>query len=556
MRYIDSSIRAAEETVAFWMQETVQAGIRELRCQSGYFTLEGLSLLLPAIKKCANEGSIVRLLIGSNQGVTVASHVAFIAGTLGIPRENVSIGIVSFGSSLFHPKAYHVVRSDGSETAYVGSANLTGPAIEGSNIEAGVILDTKESDSSAVLQKISRTVDDWFSKRLDGMSLINEAVDVDNLLASGHLAFTAQKFTGAAEGDADEAEIKTRVLRPRLRPIFKLPHIEKESAEETRKAKGIMSRKLRVARLVERPEFLRNTEASYHYPQGTHPGHLLAILYYFSGDRRGTAFDNEYIRLNGSLGAGRLAAYRRQIKYKMLAAIELGLITDVRMAEDVDIYEPQLTEVGQRLWALVESYLDERDLTIEADGDGDLSSRMPKSVSFYIEVIRSAQEQSAELRELLFSIVLNMSAVTQLLQLVYQQERSKVVSKARIYETFFDSAPVRAFCDRMGIEPATHEGARHRCPFLINLLDSCGVVTQNQSYVTIERLALSPGMLISDDGDYTVGEQRFTAVTSSWPTAPRDLSADDMAELRGLFGDDFLTEQYYLKELVEIPNGQ
>jgi hypothetical protein len=150
MRYIDSSIRSSEETVAFWMQEAVQAGIRELRCQSGYFTLEGLSLLLPALKKCASDGSTVRLLIGSNQGVTVASHVAFIAGTLGIPRENVSIGIVSFDGSLFHPKAYHIVRTDGTQTAYVGSANLTGPAIEGSNIEAGVILDTREADTSAL----------------------------------------------------------------------------------------------------------------------------------------------------------------------------------------------------------------------------------------------------------------------------------------------------------------------------------------------------------------------------------------------------------------------
>jgi hypothetical protein len=39
MRYIDSSIRSAEETVAFWMHEAAQAGIRELRFQNGYFTL-------------------------------------------------------------------------------------------------------------------------------------------------------------------------------------------------------------------------------------------------------------------------------------------------------------------------------------------------------------------------------------------------------------------------------------------------------------------------------------------------------------------------------------
>src|SRR5581483_11678698 len=275
------------------MQEAVQAGIRELRCQSGYFTLDGLSVLLPALKQCASDGSTVRLLIGSNQGVTVASHIAFIAGTLGIPRENVSIGIVSFDGSLFHPKAYHVVRTDGMQTAYVGSANLTGPAIEGSNIEAGVILDTRETDASAVLEKISNTVDAWFTSRLDGLSIINAPVDVDNLLASGQLSFTA---TRQARGESEERATgaEPRVTRPRLRPIFRLPGIEREEPERPREPGAPREARERTTtrrlptRRRERQQFIRNTEASYHYPQGTHPGHLLAILYYFSGDRSGT----------------------------------------------------------------------------------------------------------------------------------------------------------------------------------------------------------------------------------------------------------------------------
>jgi superfamily II DNA or RNA helicase len=58
------------------------------------------------------------------------------------------------------------------------------------------------------------------------------------------------------------------------------------------------------------------TEASYCYPQGTHIGHLLSILKYFgSGQREGTHFDDNYIRLRGGLGEGRIALYRRQVKY-------------------------------------------------------------------------------------------------------------------------------------------------------------------------------------------------------------------------------------------------
>jgi hypothetical protein len=121
------------------------------------------------------------------------------------------------------------------------------------------------------------------------------------------------------------------------------------------------------------------------------------------------------------------------------------------------------------------------------------------------------------------------------------------------YDSFFDSKPVRAFCDLMGIEVATHEGARHRCPYLINLLDACGIVTQSQTVVTTEKLALSPAMLVMDERSYDVGQRRLAAIVADWPRAR--LPAGDLAELRELFGDDFLTEHYRLQELVEIPNG-
>ncbi|MGD9923113.1 MAG: hypothetical protein AB7V13_16965, partial [Pseudorhodoplanes sp.] len=170
---------------------------------------------------------------------------------------------------------------------------------------------------------------------------------------------------------------------------------------------------------------------------------------------------------------------------------------------------------------------------------------------------RRALEVSPELRELWFSFVLNMPAVKQLLQLLYHQVRVRSVSKCRIYSSFFESKPVMAFCDEMGIVPATHEGARHRCPFLINLLDSCSIVTQNQDSVMVEKLALSADLLIKPEDDYdTVGRSRLAAIISSWPTAPASLSASDMNDLRRLFGDDFLSERYYLRELVSIPDEQ
>lgn len=546
MRYIDSSARVVEQTVAHWMKQTVDAGIKEFRCQAGYFTLEGSGLLLPALKECAATGATVRVLVGSNGSVTVASHVAFVAGTLGVPQKNVSLGVVTFASSLFHPKTYHFVRKDGSKTAYVGSANLTGPAISGLNIEAGVILDTNESDPASVLDRISGTVDQWFARGLPGLFIVSNASDVDTLIASGILAVVpAQSEREAIEREIKDDALRTRTARHRLAPIFALPAIE-TPVEEPRSLRRVRTR-------IEERRFLRLTEASFHYPQGTHLGHILAILYYFSGDRTGTPFDNEYIRLAGSLGSGRIAHYRRQIKYKLLAAMELGLLEDIRLTEDADGYVPRISEEGTRFWALIGGFLDRSVLLFQEDEEGGFSSKMPESPVFYNSLIHDACAVSDALRNFVFGIFLNMPAVKQMLQLIYYQERTRTVQKARIYETFFDFDPVKRFCDAMGIEPGTLEAARHRCPLLLNILDSCGVVSQDTSSIHVEKLAISAPLLIAEGEDESAGARRYEAIVKGWASGKFTISEDDANGLRDLFGERFLTPRYYLRELMQIP---
>ena len=545
MKYIDSSARIADETVAHWMKRTVESGILEFRCQAGYFTLDGLSLLLPALKECSAAGATVRLLLGSNDSATIASHVAFVAGTLGIPQSNVSLGVVTFASSLFHPKTYHFVRKDGSKTAYVGSANLTGAAISGLNIEAGMILDTKDADSSLVLDKISGKVDEWFANQLPGLFVVSKPSDVDDLLGSGILALTATRSErDIPESDGREREPRTRIARHRLTAVFALPTIE-SVAEEPRKLRRVRTR-------VEERRFLRATEASFHYPQGTHLGHILAILYYFSGDRSGTPFDDRFIRLAGSLGSGRIAHYRRQIKYKLQAAMELGLLEDVRLAEDSDTYVPRLSEDGAKLWTLISNFVDPALLALQEDEEGGFSSKMPESPAFYNGLLRGAFAKSSELRIFALSIFLTMPAIKQMLQLLYQQERTRSVQKARIYETFFDFDPVKNFCDAMGVDPGTTEAARHRCPFLLNVLDSCGVITQSASSIRVEKLAVSPDMLVAEGEDEGVGPLRLEAIGKGWASGEFALSEKDTVGLRELFGERFLTERYYLPELMEI----
>ncbi len=484
MRYIDSGLREANQTVANWMSETLTAGVSEFRCQAGYFTLEGSSLLFPFLKKCAAEGASIQILIGSNECATLATHVSYLAGILGVPQPNVDLGVVSFEGALFHPKVYHFVRTDGSQTAYVGSANLTGPGIAGLNVEAGVILDTDNGDEDEVLQSIVERIRFWFRHRLPGLMPISSASDIEELLLAGYLGLRPVRVDLESGEGNGKGETK-RPPRARLSSIFQLPVVE-ETAYAARWRGGTRL----PASEAEHRRFLRATEASFHYPQGTHLGHILAILWYFSGKREGTAFDDAFIRLNGSLGAGRIAAYRRQVKYKLLAAIELGLVTDIRFAENDAAYSPELTQDGHRLWELLKSFVDTNDLVLVADDGGEYSSTTQKPTAYYNRLMLELLLMFKEARDLYMTIMLNMPAVQQMLQLLYYQERTRVVRKTRIYETFFTTRPVVDFCDSVGIEPQTLESAKHRCPFLINILESCDIVEQGTYDIEVKKLAL------------------------------------------------------------------
>ena len=98
------------------------------------------------------------------------------------------------------------------------------------------------------------------------------------------------------------------------------------------------------------------TEASYHYPQGTHLGHILSIVWFFGlPDRTGTHVDDKYIRMRGQLGEGRIAAYRRQLKYKLQAAMELGVLGDDRRAPADGDFTPQLTPLGREFRSALEN---------------------------------------------------------------------------------------------------------------------------------------------------------------------------------------------------------
>lgn len=304
-------------------------------------------------------------------------------------------------------------------------------------------------------------------------------------------------------------------------------------------------------------KFLREvgeyTEASYHYPQGTHLGHILSILYFFgSGQRAGSPFDDEYIRLRGELGEGRLSTYRRQIKYKLQAAMELGIFTDDRHYPEGQDNPLELTPLGRELYEALKPLFKTVNLDFPRDADGIPTTRMEDEDSIN-GAIRALIREDPKARSVVYRVFLRMHAVQQMLAFLYHIARKTRIPRSEIYEQFFQAPFVRQYCDQEGIEETTVTAAEHRCPFLLNVLDACDIIESDRREIVVKTLALSPFLVKPyqrEEAEKAVA--RLNALQGAWPDKPRSLDAGDLSILWELFGPKFLTGEYHLSALVVI----
>lgn len=217
VRYIDSGTRHPNQALGTWLQSELTNDVTELRWQTGFFSADGLAPFIGTMERLSSANQLVRVLIGSNNGDTLEADVSYLFGLMHLPRSNGKLGVVSFSGSFYHPKTYHLRRIDGSEAAYVGSANLSLSGVGSLHVEAGIVLDTREGDPNVVLQNIATAIDDWFSQNRPGLEVVRSAADVSALLGQGILSLvpTPQPPRPTVAGAA------TRPARPRLQPLVR-----------------------------------------------------------------------------------------------------------------------------------------------------------------------------------------------------------------------------------------------------------------------------------------------------------------------------------------------
>lgn len=189
MRYVDTGSRDPKQALGSWLGDVLLGPVPvvALRVQTGFFGSDALGYFEDALKALAQSDGHTRFLLGSNDGLTPRAAIADLLKIAGPPRAGLGIGVVSFQSGFFHPKVFHVQRTDGSSTAYVGSANLTRSGATSLHVEAGIILDSKQGDSQSVLGSIADAMDAWFTEGRPGLYEVGAESDLDQLVAAGVL---------------------------------------------------------------------------------------------------------------------------------------------------------------------------------------------------------------------------------------------------------------------------------------------------------------------------------------------------------------------------------
>ena len=190
------------------------------------------------------------------------------------------------------------------------------------------------------------------------------------------------------------------------------------------------------------------------------------------------------------------------------------------------------------------------DLRFGVEENGVPSTRMTGDEDTYNTIIRDAAATNPDVARVVNTVFLRMSAVEQMMKFLYQIARQRTVAKDYIYSNFFEAPFVQRFCEQEGIEPATLEAARRRCPFLLNVLAACRVLRSERSAVHVDTLMLIPALVQQHPReDPAAIMRRFRGVIDAWPTRAETLEGEDLSILRELFGPEFLTDKYIWSDL-------
>lgn len=259
--------------------------------------------------------------------------------------------------------------------------------------------------------------------------------------------------------------------------------------------------------------------------------------------------DDRYVRLRGNLDTGRLGIFQRQTKYKLQGLMEMNILDDDRKYGAQEEYTLELTPEGKKLFKILQPLIDRINLSFRRVSDDIPSWDMTLETQQFNRDIWGFIKGDKKKRQYVQRLFLSTHAVSQMLNYLYRIERKRIISKSAIYAGFFSAPFVKLYCDQNGIDGATEEGARHRCPFLLNVLEAIGVLEQTRSEVSVNKFLVckqTMQMYEKESRGSILG--RIERMSEYFAGKLKALQPDEESQLKETFGRDFLTKDFHLTE--------
>ncbi|WP_286913387.1 DEAD/DEAH box helicase family protein [Flavobacterium sp. UBA4197] len=307
------------------------------------------------------------------------------------------------------------------------------------------------------------------------------------------------------------------------------------------------------------------TEFSYHFPQGTHLGHIMYILNTVgSNSITGSHIAPEHVKFNGSYSEGQMGSFQRKTKYALQASMELGLIIDFRQEALEQDFKIALTKSGHEIYNSLRPMLETIDYSFKEDGKAVISWSM-NCENTINDTIKNYITENKKAKTLLRNLFLEMDAVSLLLKYLYTIQRKTTITKTEIYTDFFEAPFVKSYLERHGLENPPQNVIVRRIPFLFNVLEALGIIKQRRS--DIEVLEFVPAreiIKISLKESNDIIDDRISRIIAfnkellAIPENEKDagyivsiqnkyFSADEISLLKETLGAEFLTEKFYLQ---------
>jgi len=284
------------------------------------------------------------------------------------------------------------------------------------------------------------------------------------------------------------------------------------------------------------------TLASYHYPQGTHLGHVFYIIKTL-GDKNTTNLVSPDIYSPVDTPVTKLG---RQTRYKIWACMELGLLHDDRNpSEEVDRTTfMHLTSDGKYLYSVLNEYVREEKFYSFKTAK-EVTWEMGENAQYYNNFIKSLSKETVKKIENIFT---NMDAVQHMLKYLFHENKNvKRFTRKDIYASYFNTPFIKRYFEMNGIEQDSEEGAKRRLPFILNILEALSIVSfVDRSTIEIIKLPVYPFLFGDEDSCI---EENLEAVKAYYENPQIKINADTSADLKRLFGKEFLTDSYFIKSI-------